>query len=290
MEAIHLTLRRVYLNLASLTTNILTLLLMFFIPTLFCLGTTVIAPFYPNFGYIITTTAMLSGFIVYGTVAGTFRRSTLNKNSDLTMGVKWIDNLTTIITMLIMAFIMVNYELILFTIFDSIHILILLDHPDLQLWHDLSITLVYYWMFITVIITYSISYFIQGFFDSDMFFFTVAVVFTIGMMILGATIFSYFAYKGQYKPKAEIPGIEGTDNFNKYPFMYWISLAFPFYTPSQMMRLQGDALLRGLDPTSIWCWANIDEHAWQFNILWFVPYGHIIIWWISGFIYKWFKH
>lgn len=290
MKSIELTLKRVYLNLSSLTTNLLTFFLLFLVPTIFCLSTTVIAYFYYDFGLIITMTAMLSGFIVYGTVAGAFRRSTLNKNSELTIGVKWIDNITTIITMLIMAYVMIHYEILLFVIFNQFDILILNGGGELNLIGGLGWIHMYYWMFVTVIITYSISYFFQGFLDSDMLFFTIAVIFTIFIMILGATIFNYFYYTDTvHNPRLMDVEVEvRLEYLNEHYGMYWVSLFFPFYAPSQMMRLQGDALMHSLPTNSLWCWV-MGEKGWTYNLLWFIPYFHIFTWWIAGFLYKWIR-
>lgn len=300
INMIKLTFQRVALNFSSLFTTPLTLILLISIPTLYCLSATVIAPINYQIGCILASSVIIVSIVNYGTVAGSFRRSTLNKNSNLTIGIRWIDNLTTVITMIIAGLITLTYCLLILSLFDNMGILIR-EHwsgQDLSFARSISWSSIYYQSFLLILISYSISYLFQGFFDSDMMFFTMAIVIQLLLLILGATTNNFFRitshrdglfHSGYYiKMKKTLLG----------SWSFVPSLLFPFYAPTQFMALSGDLLSHGdYDKSLVWEWikpetysgfwlSKISFDSWKFNVLYFVPYIHILFWWLTGFTYK----
>lgn len=280
-----LTSERVYLNIKSLGTNVTTLILMLCVPALFCFSAVIIAPVYYDFGVIISASVMLVSFITYGTIAGTFRRSTLNKNSNTTAAVKWVDNLATIVTMLFLGYFITMFVIVLIWVFDIMGILLVdfnehsKNHP-ITFMQSIGFINIFYNATLIIVITYSMSYLFQGFFDSDMMFFTLALLMLILLLLLGATLNDYF---GLYEDGVHYTG-EWSTPFRDEGFIP--SLLFPFYAPSQMLRLNADAL-QSVDYNifDTWTWMQ-GEDSWRYNILWFTPYFHIIGWWFLGFAYK----
>lgn len=275
--------QRIYLNLKSITTNALTMILLFAIPTLFCSATIVFLPIKYNFEAIIVPSVMLISFITYGTIAGSFRRSTLNKNSNLTIAVRWVDNLATIGTMVILSLLVITFLLVVLTIFNLAGMMWITttqksNQFEFSFFFDLDLILIYYNVLLVSIISYSLSYLFQGFFDSDMMFFTLAIILFILFMLFGATINNYFWMN-------DSGVIEFSSNQSLYGENFYIpSLLFPFYAPSQVIRIQGDIMVNG-NPNSIWMFID-GANAWKWNIIWFVPYFHIVFWWVIGFAWK----
>ncbi len=293
MEFMKLSLQRVLLNLKSLGTYPLVIFLGILIPTLFCLASTIILPIEYNFGLVIGIVSMLIGFVVYGTVAGSFRRSTLNKNTNLTVAVRWVDNLATLLTMIILTVIVATYA-ILFIIFlnetgglllrfGESHEAIYSRDENVDFFKELGFANIYYNILLISVITYSMSYLFQGFFDSDIMFFSLALVMVLLFALFGSTLNNYFEFSG------DTHNIEWATYLMMPESFYVPSLLFPFYVPSQFLRLQGDSILHDGNPKDIWVWLNGVEHAWRYNLMWFVPYIHIFGWWTLGFIYKIFK-
>ncbi len=294
MEFIKLSMQRVWLNLKSLGTYPMVVFLGFLIPSLFCLASTIILPIDYNFGLIIGVITMLIGFIVYGTVAGSFRRSTLNKNTNLTVAVRWVDNFATLVTIILLGFILATYAMGLIMLLNNAGILLLRygnagephnvysSQEDINLWKELGFINIYYNVFIISVITYSMSYLFQGFFDSDLMFFSLALIMTILFFLFGSTLNNYFEFS--YDDHVQWGTLLIMPDWFYYP-----SLLFPFYVPAQLLRLQGDSILHNASPKHIWDWLEGTKYAWRYNIMWFVPYVHIFGWWTLGFVYKIFK-
>lgn len=302
VATVTLTWRRIMLNFKSFGTNVITLVLLFVIPTLFCLSSIIIAPVRYDFGMIIVSSIVLMELITYGTVAGAFRRSTLNKNSNLTIGVRWIDNLATIGTMFLMGLIMVTYVIGLLSTFDWMGILLIGINQRSNVFENsfltsISLSIVYYYSIIVTLITYSVSYFFQGFFDSDMMFFTLGILIFVLLLLFGANFNNYF------RVREHNPLIGDSYCYIKYddtaPFgdsFFVPSLMFPFYAPTQIIKLNGDMLVYPeCSKTILWTFLDSSDKEmfkgdiWKWNILWFVPYFHIGFWWTIGFTYKYFK-
>ncbi len=295
-----LTAKRIILNFKSFATNPLTAILLFLVPTLFCFSTVVIAPIRYDLGLILTSAIVLMELVTYGTVAGAFRRSTLNKNTNLTVGVRWIDNLATIGTMFIMGVIMVTYVLLLLSIFDVTGILLISFNERSSLYENafitsISLSIIYYYAVVLTLITYSVSYFFQGFFDSDMMFFTLGLIIFIALMLLGATFNDYF-YVSHIDPKTSSTTIKYADWSPYGEWMFGPSLLFPFYVPTQVIKLNGDFIVHPeLEKSVVWSFLssadayNFGGDIWKWNIMWFVPYFHIFFWWTMGFTYKYFR-
>ncbi len=235
---------------------------------------------------------MLSGFIIYGTVAGSFRRSTLNKNSDLTVGIRWVDNASTIITMIIMSVIMMLFITITLELFAWTGImLVTLDgvrtsDRHIEILKHLDLINVVYQTFLTSIITYSLSYFVQGFFDSDMVFFTFAICLSILLIIFGGTVNSYFRiHKVSYFPVEW--GVEYEADSLMGDAFFIPSLFFPYYSQSAMLKLNMMSVVFNGGESShvLWHWTSYNE-GWRYSLLWISPYVNILIWWALGFVYK----
>ncbi len=294
---IKLSTQRVYLNFKSMVINPLTMVLLILIPFLFCITTTLFAPARYQLGMIIGASIVLVSFVVYGSVAGSFRRSTLNSNLEMTASIKWTDNLATIGTMVIMTFLVLGFNIGLLIIFNKMGILLFgpegyVNSKYTYNFLNLNYFFIIYNSLLITVITYSIAYLIQGFFDSEMFFFTTAIVFLILLLIFGSTLNQYFIVNGS----------TGELLYNNYSIMpegfYIPSLLFPYYAPTQMLQVQGQLLTVHFDvnPKDVyntfnpWSWQNniIDFNGglicdWKWNILWFVPYFHILFWWFIGF-------
>ncbi len=299
-EGFKVTTHRVYLNFKAMGNDMFTMSLIFLLPTIIALSSVVIAPIKYNLGNIIAMSIMIVEIVTYGTVAGAFRRSTLNKNSNLTIGVRWIDNLATLITMIFVSMITLLYVLTIVTLFDVMGILIINSHwlksRDLEYLVISAVNLwsYIYWSLLLGVITYSISYFFQGFFDSDMMFVTLGIFLFIGILIFGATLNSYFTIDNVYDPKGE--EALATIKYIWTPMgdsMFIPSLFFPYYAPSQFMRINSELITNlTYDRSLLWTFFNssnskyFNESIWKWNILWFVPYMHIFFWWFVGFIYK----
>ncbi len=294
MEFIKLSTNRVYLNFKSVFSNLLTAILLFVIPFLFCVSTLIIVPIGYFYGIIMTGSTMLSGFIIYGTVAGSFRRSTLNKNSNLTVGIRWVDNASTIITMVLMSITMMLFITITLEIFAWTGLMLVkLDgirtsEEHIEILKHLDILNVVYQTVITSLITYSLSYFIQGFFDSDMVFFTFAICMSILLMIFGGTVNSYFniGKVGPFYKPGDWVVIYKADSLMGDAF-YIPSLFFPYYSQSAMLKLNMMSVVfdEGSSAHALWSWTSYNQ-GWRYSMLWISPYINILIWWAIGFVYK----
>lgn len=298
-ELIHLSLERVILNFKSVFSSIYLVFLIFLIPTLICTSTLILSPVIYSFGFIMTSTIMLSSFIIYGTVAGSFRRSTLNKNSDLTVSVRWVDNASTILTMIIMSIIMLFFVLFVLSIFNLTGWMMLTfedksSDRDFSVWLDLAISSVVYQVLLITIITYSLSYFIQGFFDSDMIFFTVAISMLILTLLFGAVLNSYFHIAdnpGEVDPRFMIDG--NAILFGKYSTMpewfFYPSLLFPYYSCAEILKLNmyTSVTVESTKNVSLIVWSLTSyNEPWTYTLLWIIPYVNIALWWTAGFAYK----
>lgn len=308
-RVVTLTSHRVWLNIRSLITQPLTAILLFILPTLFCASGTVIAPVTYHLGMMISAVVAICSIVTYGTVAGSFRRSTLNVNSNLTIAVRWIDNLATLFTLLIMSMVMLTYVLSVFTLFDYLGILLVTTSRYSEL-HSVDFAnsidwiSIYYNALLVSILTFSLCYLYQGFFDSDIMFYVLAVVVLILLMLLGSSINNYFYLSNRMYWDPMYMGDGGTtivfyDNVTPFGKSgYFISLLFPYYAPSQIMHLSGDAYrYSDFDSNVVWTFFDTMRHnsdmveqsgisGWRWNILYFMPYIHIAFWWSIGFIYK----
>lgn len=298
-NATQITMHRVYLNFKAMVNEFYTLALILLLPTIICLSTISFIVLKYSLGPLITSSIMIVEIITYGTIAGSFRRSTLNKNSNLTIGVRWIDNLATLITMILISIIVLCYVLALLTLFDLIGIMIVdasgsrSSSFDYLLLSAVNIPMIFYQSILVGIISYSFSYFFQGFFDSDMMFVTLGVLLFISIIIFGATMNNYFRLDDIMDPRNS-----GIDTYIKYNpdimgnGLFIPSLFTPFYVPCQVMRVASQQMTRPeINNAIVWSWQSssngvIGSNAWKWNILWFVPYFHILFWWIVGFMYK----
>ncbi len=298
---ISLTSKRILLNLKSFATNPMTLILLFVVPTLFCLSTVVILSVGYNLGIIITSIIVLIELVTYGTVAGAFRRSTLNMNTNLTVGVRWIDNLATIGTMFIMGVVMLTYVLIVLTMLDAFGVMLFTPTTRSSEYSYLfisviNVSIIYYYTIVLTLLTYSISYFFQGFFDSDMMFFTLGLLIFIILALFGATLNDYFHIVSLPPKEGDIRTIiEFKHGAPLGDGGFIPSLLFPFYIPTQVIKMNGNIIVHPeLDANVLWTWIDqgseyyLDAAAWKWNIMWFFPYFNIVFWWVLGFLYKYF--
>ncbi len=299
-SAAQITGKRVYLNFKAMVNDLLTTSLILLLPTIICLSGIVIAPVKYNLGIFIIQSILIIEVITYGTVAGAFRRSTLNKNSNLTIGIRWIDNLATLLTMMIVSIIALGYVLFIITLFDMMGILIIdlslrSSQLDYLVISSIDMFSLIYFSFLAGVITYSICYFFQGFFDSDIMFVTLGVILFVTVLIFGATINSYFSIRNSIDPRAN--DLDSSITYNKNvmtgQYMFIPSLMMPYYVPAQMMRISCEVMTNlNLDKYGVWTFFTknnsqyLGAPIWKWNILWFVPYLHILFWWSSGFVYK----
>lgn len=241
------------------------------------------------------------GYVVYGSIAGSFRRSTLNNNANLTKAIKWTDNLATIMTMVILSFIVVAYVLLVIRVLEYSGLLLLefgvrSSSVHVKLFEVIGFVNIAYNILIISALVYSTSYLYQCFFDSEMMFFTLAIVMLIALLLFGGTVNNFF---GIYMDKED--GLEDTyvKVYTQKPtWLYVASQMFPFYAPTQMLKLQGDPIRRvidsgildgssvdsieGIHASVLWDWKEWNNGGWMYNLLWLVPYAHIFAWWFLG--------
>ncbi len=301
MKEIKLLVKQIILNFKSIISDRINIILLLFIPLLMTLIPMFFIPLAYSLGVVVTGTVMLISFIIYQKVSLSFKKSTLYSNNKLSSGNRWLMNLSTIATLLIVSYMLVIFLIIVLKIFSEMNILLwgYRKYPtNGNHWDTFNLPFIYIYYQITLLtlITFSLSYFIEKFSNNANFYYILTIILFLLIVIFGGSFNNYFheiekGIDGRYLPSFDPSG-------SIYPPNIYIpSLFIPFFAPSQMItitgemtKINGDNLIvwtryREFSP---WVWetksmfSSMNGEIWKWNILWIVPYLHIIIWFLLG--------
>ncbi len=302
MKYIKLIVKQIILNFKSITQDKINIILLFLIPLLTTTIPVFFIPLAYSMGVVITSTIMIVTFIIYQRIALSFKKSTLYSNSKLASGNRWLMNLSTIITLLIVGYFIFIFLIIVLQILANLNFLLwgYRNYSDWGHWNLFNLPFVYviYQISLLIIVTFSLSYFIEKFSDNTNFYYITAIVLFILIFIFGGSFNNYFHEpiknnEGVYSPVFD-------ESQSIFPgSMFVPSLLLPFFAPSQMITITGEMVKMNPNNQIVWgpyqnftpwFWTtksmfsdiyNI-SNSWRWNILWITPYIHIVFWFLLG--------
>ncbi len=320
MEQIKLTVKQVILNFKYLFSSYMNIIFLL-LPVILVSLTVPTFLFSINDAYGITVCVaiMTSLFVLYNGIVYQFRNSTLYNQSQLTKNNKWIFNLSSLMTLFIVGISIYIIQLFILQFMAMFGFLArnivgsLSSNITFRLF-KMPMGWNFYWASILILICFSFSFFVSRVIKSSKGYFIVTMSLIILTIIFGATFNDYF--KSQYTFK-DIDGEElrmyiyqGNVKAIFPEYMYIPSLLFPVYAPAQMFNKSGCAA--AWEQTSdgyhyatgffkyggnLWTWQEdwwfktngLQSTAWRWNILYFVPYFHIVGWFGLGMVISKFK-
>ncbi len=310
MQKIILTAKQTNLKLKTILSSWINIVLILLLPLMALAFPIFFIPLTDCIGVVFTCTILLFSFITYERVTYSFKVSTLHSNSKLTSSDKWSSNLSTILVMIIINTAMIMFSIFTLSILANFDLLLdgFMSNKDNEryLIRKLPFLFIFYQTTIMVVVFYSLSYLLEKISSSSNTFYIFAITLFILAIIFGGAFNNYF--------KSSIDTGEGVmyPIFNAYEAkaifptsIFLPSLLLPFFANSQMIstcgwiphyRLVGETW-QLISPErwatfTPWVWekTNIMNSlgskyigtAWKWNILWVVPYIHILGWFAIG--------
>ncbi len=316
MSEIKLVVKQIILNIKSMFSNWFNIALILLIPIIILTLPVFFIPLNYSFSIVFCIISSITSFIVYERVSYSFKKSTLYNNQKLSKNNKWIYNLSTIFTMILIVWSVVLFSVLILIILNNFDLL--LDdylknkrEEKFNLYKTPWLFFIYQLTLLTLVF-FSLSYFIEKVAISSKSYYSSLISLLILIIIFGGAFNNYFLTPQRYVDEKNnkvfnyaifnYPGHESI--FPSYIFAP--SLLFPFFAPAQMMIAIGNITHFHYDSNinewvhkvskwnnfSPWLWEKksymqlldpaIQSPVWKWNILWIVPYFHIIGWFLLG--------
>ncbi len=239
MDALKLVVKQNILNIKQVILNKMNIMFLSFIVIIALLIPMVFIPLSMAYPIVFLITLIPVNGSVFSTINFNLKKSTLNKNYNITKSNRWVFNISTILTMMLFSFIIFNLIYVFLIIFGQFGILLSAwrQYPDSSVvngvYNDLidigiySLTL--YSVIIISLITFSISFFFSHFISSQKTYFMFILTSLILTIVFGGSFNDYF-----YLPQDVGATFQNNPIFPKQ--IYWITLLFPFGPSGQLLR------------------------------------------------------
>ncbi len=307
MEAIKLTVKQIILQFKTLLKSPVQVLLILLIP--FLITTTLPIFFFglkDAYGIDATLSVAIVSFALYSYFVGEYRKSTLYKNLQSTKSNKWIFNLSSFITILLMGYFTYFFHWVLMSIYANLNVLqystgVVPTQYNLVIrMAGIPFVWTYYWVSMIVLICYSISFGLYRIIDNSKTYYIFIITIVLLDVIFGATFNNYFSSiyeNGSYQTDFLVFNWSTKSLFP--PSMFVPSLFHPLYAPSQMLCLSGaktiykaDGVTQYYDVLKTFKWQTgadyefigLANQAWRWNILYFIPFMQCIAWMAFGIV------
>ncbi len=239
MDSLKLVVKQNILNIKQVILNKMNIMFLSFIVIIALLIPMVFIPLSMAYPIVFLITLIPVNGSVFSTINFNLKKSTLNKNYNITKSNRWVFNISTILTMMLFSFIIFNLIYVFLIIFGQFGILLSAwrQYPDSSVvngvYNDLidigiySLTL--YSVIIISLITFSISFFFSHFISSQKTYFMFILTSLILTIVFGGSFNDYF-----YLPQDVGATFQNNPLFPKR--IYWITLLFPFGPSGQLLR------------------------------------------------------
>ncbi len=239
MDSLKLVVKQNILNIKQVILNKMNIMFLSFIVIIALLIPMVFIPLSMAYPVVFLITLIPVNGSVFSTINFNLKKSTLNKNYNITKSNRWVFNISTILTMMLFSFIIFNLIYVFLIIFGQFGILLSAwrQYPDSSVvngvYNDLidigiySLTL--YSVIIISLITFSISFFFSHFISSQKTYFMFILTSLILTIVFGGSFNDYF-----YLPQDVGATFQNNPIFPKQ--IYWITLLFPFGPSGQLLR------------------------------------------------------
>ncbi len=305
MEAIKLTVKQIILQFKTLLKSPVQVLLILLIP--FLITTTLPIFFFgvkDSYGVTVTLSISIVVFILYSHFVGEYRKSTLYKNLQSTKSNRWLFNASSFITIFLIGVFIFLFHLTLMFVYSKFNWLqaSILNkiNPDVN---SIRIILAppiwtFYWVSTIIGISFSISFALYRVTDEAKTYYIVIIIIVLLGIIFDGTFNNYFSSSGFYDGQYFDSLFFGGSTKSLFPdSFYGASILYPFYAPSQMIDVVGMRMFAskgtGISQfwyLTFWKWQSAADYitmglapnAWRWNLLYFLPYIHSIIWIACG--------
>lgn len=268
-----------------------------------------------SYGIIVTMPISVILFILYSGMIGQYRNSTLYLNSKITKTNRWTFNFASLLTLIIIGYSVFFVQTIILIIMAKLRILsnsltfFTSNNNNIFIFSNMSLSWNLYWVFTTIIITFSISFGLYRFIEKPKTFFIFITTISFLGIIFGGTFNDFF--KIVFVKENAIEGDKYFLNFESSLFpksMYLPSVLFPYYSPNEMLNISGRYMSVNYENGAhlwwpapnynIWNWQhssdyvfnNLNPQAWRFNLLYFLPYIHSVVWASLGIGFSYLKN
>ncbi len=239
MESIKLVVKQNILNIKQVILNKMNIMFLSFIIIIALLIPMVFIPMAMAFPMIFLISLIPVNGSVFSTINFNLKKSTLNKNYNITKSNRWVFNFSTILTMLLFSFIVFNFLYIILILLNKLNILLVgwRRYPDsnsigsvyFNLLNISTYSLTLYCVIIISLITFSISFFISHFISSQKTYFMFILTSLILAIVFGGAFNDYF-----YLWNDIGAGIQQHPLFPEK--IYWVTLLFPYGPTGQLLR------------------------------------------------------
>lgn len=298
MSLVKLVVKQILLNIKIIFSSKLNLIFILFFVGISITLPIIFIPFWIAAGMPFLISLIPTIAIVYSSSDYKFRKSTLYKNTELTINNKWIFHLSTLITVILFAIMTSSFVFIVLSIAGNFNLLLMgwLSYADVvngkaTEWYTFSFSLYFIVIYASLQIAfliYGISFLCQHLISSEKGYFTLILSILILTIIFGGSLNDYYL---------EHSNIVKYDD-SLFPWnIYWFSALFPFYMPGQLIGSAASIGRVSIDSEGI-----IQYHSWfnthdtlypilfgkENNVLWnwslSIPYFEIITFFILGYI------
>ncbi len=305
MEAIKLTVKQIILQFKTLLKSPVQVLLILLIP--FLITTTLPVFFFgirDSYGVVVTLSISVVVFVLYSHFVGEYRKSTLYKNLQSTKSNKWVFNASSFTTIFIISILVFLFHLLLMIVYTRLNLVqgsvLHKVNPDNEVIRMSLLPPVWtlYWVSMVVIVSFSISFALYRIVNESKTYYIVIIIIVILGIVFDGTFNNYFMSSEWNNGSWFDSLFFGGRTKQIFPeSFYWPSIAYPFYAPSQMLNVAGTRVFAYASNgqtqfyyLSYWKWqssadyiaAGLAPNAWRWNLLYFLPYIHSIIWIACG--------
>ncbi len=297
MEAIKLTVKQNILNIKQLLINKINILLIISFCAIALITPIIFIPIEISFPIVFVISLVPINGTTFAAINFNLKKSTLNRNYNITKSNRWIFNLSTLTTMLIVTFFVTTLLLISLLFLNNLNLLLYKygEYPPAQsiygeityIFNFSDYFLVIYSCILLSVVSFGVSFMVSSFIKEQRTYFGLVMIMLIFGVIFGGAFNVYF-----YAP------INGLSFQKNPPFptkIYWVTLLMPFGPLGQILsvvpplakvyiKTNGDLLWNWsqyLEPCGSWraLWFN-NSLAWNITIL--TPYIQILIYGVVG--------
>ncbi len=239
MDALKLVVKQNILNIKQVILNKMNIIFLSFIIVISLLIPMVFIPLSMAYPIIFLISLIPVNGSVFSTINFNLKKSTLNKNYNITKSNRWVFNISTILTMVLFSFVIFNFIYVILIILNQFGILLSAwrQYPDSSIinskFNDLTnigiYSLTLYTVIIISLITFSISFFISHFISSQKTYFMFILTSLILAIVFGGAFNDYF-----YLPWDVGAAFQNNPIFPKQ--IYWVTLIFPYGPSGQLLR------------------------------------------------------
>ncbi len=249
MDNVKLIAKQIILNTKTIFSNkinILIVLFTLFISTMICV---IFIPFQYGAGIPFTICTITISGVIYSTIDYGIRKSSLYDNIGLTKSNRWIFHLGSLLTIIIFIFFTTTILFLILDTFNSFGWLLVNWLKSQTVEHGVPMTGFYftsqlylfiiYCSFLISLLTFAISFAFQHLIKTQQGYFVLLLSVVILSIIFGGGLNDYWSIGSEEKE-----GINSRleDGNHMFPWsLYWFSLIFPFYAPSQMIGEAAEA-------------------------------------------------